>query len=223
VTDVVTVDVEGCTALHNALSESFGSGEEGAEELQLEHAEAIALASLAFKDAGAYVSARTCVARALEACVGLIRLQVCVRACVFVRLCVCLLAYAWARLIRLQLKAREGGMVARAGRLSSKMIGWGQPEEAADAYVLQNLKRIKMLCSCQLVHVTASALFAHACLLQDCSAPAAAAVQFDCAANVLQWLQQPTLRAASLLRAVECEGEGRGLYCCARASVFAFV
>ena len=143
---------------------------------------------------------------------------VCARACVCV--CVCLLASVCVGAFnRLQLKAREGGIGARGGRLSSKMIDGGQPEEPADAYVLQNLKRIKMFSSCQLVHVTASALFAHACLLQDCSTPAAAAVQFDCAANLLQWLQQPSLRAASLLRAVECEWEGGGGCTVVRARV----
>ena len=66
-----------CTALHNARCPEYGA-ENGAQaklELQAEYVEAIVLASLAFKDAGAYVCARTCAARAMDLCGGLITSQ----------------------------------------------------------------------------------------------------------------------------------------------------
>ena len=80
-----------CCALHNALCDGYGKGGDGAEELQAEYAEALVLASLAFKEAGAYVSARTCAARAVEECVRLMGLQVQGGGWVCVGVCVCVL------------------------------------------------------------------------------------------------------------------------------------
>lgn len=66
----------GCTALHNARCAEYGV-ENGlqAQELQADYAEAIVLASMVFKDAGAYVCARTIAARAMEVCGGFIKSQ----------------------------------------------------------------------------------------------------------------------------------------------------
>ena len=68
-----------------------------------------------------------------------------------------------------------------------------------------NLKRFKFYCCCQLLHVTAASVFAHACLLQDCNSPADAALQFEFCAAIFSFLDQTSLHVACVLRAVECK------------------
>jgi hypothetical protein len=71
---------------------------------------------------------------------------------------------------------------------------------------MRNLKRVKFYSSCQLLHVTAASIYAHACLLQDCNLPADAVQQFECSALLFAFLDQPSLHATCLLRTSECEG-----------------
>jgi hypothetical protein len=156
-----------CNAFHNARCAAFYEASNGAgvQDLQAEYAEAVVLASLAFKEAGAYVSARTCAARAMDMC---------------------------EEIVKLQMKAR-----------ASHTQTW----DSEHSYILQksNLKRFKFYCCCQLLHVTAASVFAHACLLQDCNSPADAALQFEFCAAIFSFLDQTSLHVACVLRAVECK------------------
>ncbi len=169
----------GCTALHNARCAEYGVDNAlRTQELQADYAEAIVLASLAFKEAGAYVCARTIAARAMEECGGFIKSQ---------------------------LKARCTTSDSKSPR---------QSDHTMHAYILANFKRVKFYSSCRLLNVSAAAAFAHACILQDCNLHADAVQQFDCCATLFSFLAQPSLLAASLLHAAECEsaavGEGGG-------------
>lgn len=185
----------GCTALHNARCAEYGA-ENGlrAQELQADYAEAIVLASLAFKEAGAYVCARTIAARAMEECGGFIKSQ---------------------------LKARCATSDSKSPR---------QSHHTMHAYILVNFKRVKFYSSCKLLNVSAAAAYAHACILQDCNLHADAIQQFDCCATLFSFLAQPSLLAASLLHAAECEsatvGEGGGyaaMLCFAVSLIHAFI
>jgi hypothetical protein len=162
-----------CTALHNACCAAYGAenGAMSAHHLQADYGEAMVLASLAFKEASAYACARTCAARAMEACGGLIKAQLQARSMVY------------------------GGMSPR-----------GSVHDITNVYIMRNARRVKHYCSCQLLHVSAAATLAHACLQLDCNAPADAAQHFDCCAMLFLFLAQPSLHTASLLRAVECKG-----------------
>jgi hypothetical protein len=161
----------GCAALHNSLCDDFGVEDAlVAQQRQADYGDAIVLASLAFKDAGAYVSARTCAARATDVC---------------------------RELIKLQLKSRSIVSESRSPRDSSDPV---------HTYIMRNLKRVKFYSSCQLLHVTAASIYAHACLLQDCNLPADAVQQFECSALLFAFLDQPSLHATCLLRTSECEG-----------------
>ncbi len=163
-----------CSALHNSLLEDFGVEDVlGLQQGQADFGEAIVLASLAFKDAGAYVSARTCAARAMELCRGLIKLQ---------------------------LKSRCMVSESRSPR---------ELQDDLNTFIMRNLKRVKFYTSCQLLHISAAATYAHACLLQDCNMPADAVRQFECCSLLFSFLAQPSLHATCLLRASECEGIGR--------------
>jgi hypothetical protein len=161
----------GCTALHNSLLQDFGVEDVlGVQQGQADYSEAIVLASLAFKDAGAYVSARTCAARAIDIC---------------------------RELIQLQLKSRSMASEGRSPR---------QSNDAVHTFIMRNLKRVKFYSSCQLLHITAAAIYTHACLLQDCNLPTEAVHQFECCSQLFSFLTQPSLRASCLLRASECKG-----------------
>ncbi len=161
----------GCSALHNSLLQDFGVDDVlGLQQGQADYSEAIVLASLAFKDAGAYASARTCTAWATNIC---------------------------ADLIKLQLRSRSAAAESTSPR---------QSEVAVHTLIMRNLKRVKFYCSCQLLHITAAVTYAHACLLQDCNLPAEAVQRFECCSQLYLFLSQPSLHAACLLRASECEG-----------------
>jgi hypothetical protein len=160
----------GCCALHNALCEGYNAREDlGSLALQAEYAEAVVLASLALKDAGAYASACSCAARAQDLC---------------------------RQALSLQLKARCSISAGTSPR---------SLDDSVHVFILRNFKRIKFYCSSQLLHVTVAAIYAHACLLQDCSKPADAAHQFECCSSLFSFLALPSLQAACLLRAVECK------------------
>jgi hypothetical protein len=162
-----------CTALHNARCAAYGAenGALSAQDLQADYGEAMVLASLAFKEASAYACARTCAARAMEVCGGLIKAQLKTRSVVY------------------------GGMSPR-----------GVAHDVTHDYIMRNARRVKHYCSCQLLHVSAAATFAHACLQLDCNEPADAVQQFDCCALLFLFLAQPSLHTACLLRTVECKG-----------------
>ncbi len=156
-----------CSAFHNARCAAFYEASDGCgvQEMQVLYAEATVLASLVFKEAGAYVSARTCAARAMDMC---------------------------EEMVKLQMKERAS---------------YTQAEDSENSYFLQksNLKRIKFYSCCQLLHVTAASVFAHACLLQDCNLPADAALQFEFCAALFCFLDQMSLHVTCLLRAAECK------------------